>query len=261
MDIQTSFGQSEKIEQLAAALRQAQGEYAKVEKKLYNEFHKAYYADIGTIIEATRPALSKHGLTIIQSTVSQEDRIGVRTLLVHDNGQYIWSEVLVDYEKESGKSKIQVVGSTFLYLRRYGYSAIAGVYAETDDDGNAALRAQQQRNQSRGNQQNARSAQSNAQRPVTPQVQTGITATTNVPQPTPFSPAPQAAKPSIKFKTDHVAFQNRAIGLGVANAEHGVEILKMIQEIGGYTEITDQNKAEVMAKLVEKFGKKKTEAK
>lgn len=254
MDTKQSFGRSEHIEQLSAALRQAQAEYAKVEKKLYNEFHKTYYADLGTIVEATRPALSKYGLTIIQLTISDADKIGVHTELVHDNGQFIWSDVFVDYEKESGKSKIQVVGSTFLYLRRYGYSAICGVYTETDDDGNAALRNQQARNQAR-NQAPRPTQPNNAPRPNQ--------APTNSPKPAPTTnPAlPKTDRPrTTTFHTDHIAFQQRAIELGVAGAEVGVDLLKMISTLG-YADVNDENKKVVMAKLVERYGKKTTEAK
>ena len=52
------------IDQLAAALVAAQGEFAAVPKTADNPFFKSKYAPLSTVVEVTQPILAKHGLAV-----------------------------------------------------------------------------------------------------------------------------------------------------------------------------------------------------
>ena len=65
------------------ALALAQGEMPAVKMNSQNPFLKNKYADLGAVIETSRQILAKHGLAIIQTPVSDGDKIGVTTMLIH----------------------------------------------------------------------------------------------------------------------------------------------------------------------------------
>lgn len=127
--------QSENINELATALAKAQGQMVTAKKDKKNPFFKSTYADLSSIWDACRNALSQNGLAVIQTTQSVENRLEMVTTLVHSSGQWIKSQmpILVD------KPTPQAIGSAQTYYRRYALAAIVGVVAsEEDDDGNAA---------------------------------------------------------------------------------------------------------------------------
>lgn len=88
------------------------------------------YAELSHIIDLTRPTLTKNGLSISQPL--QEDG-SVLTLLMHTSGQYISSRI-----KMPAETGPQALGSAITYARRYSYSSILGIVAESDDDGASA---------------------------------------------------------------------------------------------------------------------------
>ena len=72
-DVNSSFltglgNQSSKLDKLATALSRAQGEITGARKTSKNPYFKSDYADLYEVLEATRPILSKHGLSIVQTT-------------------------------------------------------------------------------------------------------------------------------------------------------------------------------------------------
>lgn len=136
---------SESINELAAALSKAQGALTGAKKDSSNPFFKSHYADLESVWEACRKALSANGLSVVQ-TVSDESqhidvpprlaesgRVVVTTMLAHSSGQWIRDSAAYT-PKDEGP---QAMGSCITYGRRYGLAAIVGVY-QTDDDGEAA---------------------------------------------------------------------------------------------------------------------------
>jgi len=128
--------QSEQINELAAALAKAQAEFTHASKAVKNEYFKSSYADLPAVIDASRAALSKNGLCVMQSTTVRESGdILLVTTLAHSGGQWIKGE----YPVKPVKADPQGYGSALTYARRYAYCAIVGVAAiGEDDDGNAA---------------------------------------------------------------------------------------------------------------------------
>lgn len=127
---------SEKVDQIASALMNAQAEMPAAPMLATNPFLKNKYADLGTIIKTAAPVLVKHGLAVSQQVVTELDRVGVTTTLLHTSGQWIESTVSLPLGEERGKSLAQVAGSVITYLRRYSYGAILGMYTDEDTDGN-----------------------------------------------------------------------------------------------------------------------------
>lgn len=128
--------QSETINELAAALAKAQGEMNHAGKSADNPYFKSKYADLPAVIDASRPALAKNGLSVVQMTdIDELGNMVLVTQLSHSSGQWVRSW----YPVRPVKSDPQGFGSALTYSRRYAYSALAGVAAVgEDDDGNAA---------------------------------------------------------------------------------------------------------------------------
>jgi hypothetical protein len=130
---------SESIVNLAVALSKAQGKMKHAIKDANNPFFHSKYADLASVVEASRPALVANGLSVIQVTWGNT----LWTMLLHDSGE--WIKGSIDLKpmrqvKDKGWEEShdpQSYGSCITYARRYAMAAITGVATE-DDDGNAA---------------------------------------------------------------------------------------------------------------------------
>ncbi len=131
---------------LASALAKAQGEFptirkdhtATVQTKSGGQYQYGY-ADLATVLEAVRPALSKHELALVQlpSVRMAEGAtfVGVETILAHSSGHSMSAALEISVSDASA----QAIGSALTYARRYSVLSILGVAAEEeDDDGGAA---------------------------------------------------------------------------------------------------------------------------
>ena len=128
---------SETIGKLAEALAKARSEFKPVIKDSENPYFKSSYADLSTVIEATKDGLSKHGLVIIQSPgrfIDERKVIVITTLLAHSSGEWIED----DLEMMVTKVDAQGIGSGCTYGRRYSYQAFVNVSGEVDDDAESA---------------------------------------------------------------------------------------------------------------------------
>ena len=130
--------QSELINELALALSKAQGEIGPVAKNKKNAHLKSEYADLNAFIEASRQAISKNGLAVVQTFGQTERGLEVVTTLMHSSGQWIKSSLVLKAEKES----LHGAGSLITYCRKYSYAAILNIApgeVDLDDDGNDAV--------------------------------------------------------------------------------------------------------------------------
>jgi len=126
---------TENIAELAGALSKAQGEMQAAIKDSVNPFYKSKYADLGSVWDAARPVLSKHGLCVMQTTEMQGDKVIMITTLVHTSGQWMKSYLPLNPSKNDS----QGMGAAITYLRRYSLSALVGVVCDDDDDGETAV--------------------------------------------------------------------------------------------------------------------------
>ena len=131
------FFESQSLDKLYAALAKAQLEMLPAKTGSSNPFFKSKYADLASIVKASRNSLGTNGLSVIQRIVRNGSAgMTLLTRLCHASGQWIESSMTVNPPKQD----IQSLGSYLTYLRRYTYSSIVGVVAcDDDDDGEAAI--------------------------------------------------------------------------------------------------------------------------
>jgi len=131
------LSQSPELDQLATALATAQGSIQGAVKDRTNPAFKSSYADLASVWDACRAALSANGLSVSQHPGRLEDGSAtVTTILLHKSGQHIASVCAALPRDQSPAA----VGSVVTYLRRYALAAAVGVAPE-DDDGQAAHHA------------------------------------------------------------------------------------------------------------------------
>lgn len=122
--------------ELYAALAKAQGEMETASFNAQNPFFKNRYADMAQIVKASRPALTKYSLCVIQQIISRDDGMLLVTVLGHSSGQSIESRMRI----MPPKPDVQTLGSYITYLRRYSYAALVGIVTgDEDDDGEIAV--------------------------------------------------------------------------------------------------------------------------
>jgi len=145
------MNKSESIANLAKALSAAQGSIKAALKDSSNPFFGSKYADLTAVWESCRHALSANGLAVTQSTAFIGESLVLETTLMHLSGEWVASV----YPIKPVKNDPQGVGSAITYARRYSLSALVGVVADEDDDGNAASKpsiAPPKKTDSKGNE-------------------------------------------------------------------------------------------------------------
>lgn len=124
---------SEQINELAKALAIAQGELKPALKDSTNPHFRSKYADFTSVWDSCRDSLSKNGLSVIQATALEDDRILLKTRLLHTSGQWVESDIPLLLTKQD----MQGLGSAITYARRYALKSIVCV-ADDDDDAETA---------------------------------------------------------------------------------------------------------------------------
>lgn len=123
------------ISNLVKALVKAQQEMGVAKKESKNPYFNSFYADLNSIRETALPVLNKHGIVVLQPTVVINGKNYVRTILVHESGEYVYSLTEIKVQRQNDP---QAEGSGISYARRYGLQAIITM-AAADDDGEAAV--------------------------------------------------------------------------------------------------------------------------
>ena len=130
---------SEQINELAAALAKAQGQIQAASRDNENPHFRSRYADLASVWNACRVALSLNGLAVLQGPALVGQGVSVTTRLLHSSGQWAESTLVLPMDKATA----QGAGSAITYARRYALAAMVGVAPDDDDDGNAASQQQQ----------------------------------------------------------------------------------------------------------------------
>ena len=129
---------SETLGKISAAMLKAQKEMGNASKSANNPFFKSKYADLNAIREAVIPPLNANGISVLQPLVYQDERMFVRTTLLHESGEAICSDTEVVCAKQNDP---QAMGSAISYARRYGLQSLPCVGAEDDDAESATVRS------------------------------------------------------------------------------------------------------------------------
>lgn len=130
------MNKSESIKELATAYAQAQKEIEGATRDKVNPAFRSKYADLGSVVDAIKPALSSHGLSFLQSSHDADNAAKVETILLHASGEWM---SLGCVSVPVTKFDAHGFGSALTYARRYGLLTAFGVAPE-DDDGNAAAK-------------------------------------------------------------------------------------------------------------------------
>lgn len=122
------------MKELATAMAKAQAEIKAALKDSKNPHFKSSYADLTSVWDACRNALTKNGLSVIQIPNFEGEEVWLETRLLHASGESISGR----YPLRPQQQTPQGYGSALTYARRYSLAAMVGVVADEDDDGNAA---------------------------------------------------------------------------------------------------------------------------
>lgn len=118
------------LSELFTALAKAQAVMVDAKTDSKNPFFKSKYADLSSVVKASRKPLTENGLAVTQFIRDKEGKAFLFTRLGHTSGQWLDSFIRIQPPKED----IQSLGSYLTYLRRYSYAAIVGVVASDEDD-------------------------------------------------------------------------------------------------------------------------------
>lgn len=126
---------SESITKIAMALVAFSSDVKTISHDSTNPHFKSQYTSLDHMIDVTKPLLHKHGLTVMQFPGGDGEKITVRTMILHESGEWIESEPLT---LKAVKTDPQGAGSAITYARRYSYAAALSLSLGDDDDGNGA---------------------------------------------------------------------------------------------------------------------------
>jgi hypothetical protein len=127
--------QSDSIDQLAKALAAAQSSLSVAKKDGVNPHFKSSYATLQSIWDSAREVLAPNGLSVVQTFAETDGtRMSIVTTLLHVSGQWVRGTLTIIPQRADP----QGIGSAVTYGRRYAISALLGIVADEDDDGNAA---------------------------------------------------------------------------------------------------------------------------
>jgi len=94
------------------------------------------YADLESVLSAVETPLAEEGIIISQACVDANDKLYLRTSLIHTaTGQVMSTDVPILMKNPNNP---QELGGAMTYARRYGIVGILGIVADDDDDGNTA---------------------------------------------------------------------------------------------------------------------------
>lgn len=126
---------SETTNELFKALIEAAPEISSIGKSKQAYGYK--YATLDSLIDMLRAVLPKHGLWYVQMPTRQNGVSALTTRVFHTSGEWIEDSIeMTDTELQGKANDTQRVGASITYYRRYALSAIFGVAADEDVDGN-----------------------------------------------------------------------------------------------------------------------------
>lgn len=117
---------------LVEALAAFQADLPRVELDAVNPHFKSKYASLGSVTKAVLPKLTEHGFAFTVGSFVDNGLLVLDAHLVHESGESRSAQFPIT------ETNPQKVGSSISYYRRYALSALTGIVADEDDDGNAA---------------------------------------------------------------------------------------------------------------------------
>lgn len=121
---------SEYINKIAPALLNAQKKIGAATKGSVNPFFHSKYADLGAVMEACKDELNDNGISVLQPIGTNEHKVYVETVLLHESGEWISESMEIAPKSETNP---QEQGSAISYARRYSLQSMVFIPAEDDD--------------------------------------------------------------------------------------------------------------------------------
>lgn len=132
---------SETIGELTKGLAKFHSQLKQPKLNSENPFFHKNYLDLTGLQSAVDEAMKGTGLSYIQLVAGSNGQPTVRTVILHESGEYISSDTL---QLRPDKTNPQGQGSAITYAKRYQLGAMFGISGEADDDGEAATNHQAQ---------------------------------------------------------------------------------------------------------------------
>ena len=188
------------LKNLNKALGEAQNKFEDAVKNAKNTYGGWMYTPLKAIVDAVRPALTKHHLTVSQFPVVdlESKTLTLHTRLVHwDSGEWMQNALDIPGELALGKEGApkfnqQTIGGSQTYAQKYAYKAIVGIpdgeemIDSTDEKGDLPARAKAQR--------------------IPPRTSTPTTATPPAAEPAPVAQAPTGVRSSFFSKAKEMSW-------------------------------------------------------
>jgi len=128
-------GQSDSLGELALALSKAQSEFKAVSKD--SEGYGYSYANLTSILKYAQPIYTQYVIAIVQLGVSKmmgkTPLAGVKTIITHESGEWISSEMYQPVVKTKQNSLTQNIGIVNSYFRRYMIQSVLCLSTEDND--------------------------------------------------------------------------------------------------------------------------------
>lgn len=126
---------SPELKNLAPALCKAQADIHVAKKLSVNPHFRSNYADLNSVWDACREALTNNGFSVTQLPYTDETgRHRMVSMLIHSSGEFIKTDVSLPTVKPGA----QELGSCIKYMRRYCLASMVGVVDGVDDDAELA---------------------------------------------------------------------------------------------------------------------------
>lgn len=127
---------SETIGKISEALAKAQKEMSIATKG--SSGYNFVYADLTSYVKASRPALTKYGLSVLQLLdIDKATGKKYSTMMLSHAISGEWFRSIAEVTQNSSNNKMsldQQFGATNTYVKKYQYSGITGVVAEKEFD-------------------------------------------------------------------------------------------------------------------------------
>jgi hypothetical protein len=96
--------------------------------------HNIVYATYEDILDVVRPIMHKHGFALSFKVDNTADAIKVTGVLMHQEGHDIETSMALPSDTSGSKNKVQALGSSTSYGKRYVLCALLNIATRAEDD-------------------------------------------------------------------------------------------------------------------------------
>ncbi len=96
--------------------------------------HNIVYATLEDILDVVRPIMHKHGFALSFKVDNTTDSIKVTGVLMHQAGHDIETSMVLPSDTSGSKNKVQALGSSTSYGKRYVLCALLNIATRNEDD-------------------------------------------------------------------------------------------------------------------------------